>query len=66
MTYDDIRNARAEAQAAILLADRATRQAADLIMGRLRVADVDASTLRELKRELQDFNMLTGKWKAPS
>lgn len=64
MNYSDILQARKDAQEQINLADTATRHAASLCAGRLRQADVWADTLRELKRELQDFNITTGKWKA--
>lgn len=66
MNYSDILDARRQAQEQITLADNAARQAANLIATRLRIAGVDQWTLRDLKKELQNFNAVTGKWKDPS
>lgn len=63
MTYDDIRLAREQAIADIDRADSAVFSAARLIAGRLRISSVDLNTLIELKRELQEFNAVTRKWK---
>lgn len=41
-----------------------TREMATLVAGGLRVGAVDPDVLRELKRELRHFDMVTGKWKA--
>ncbi len=63
MNYIDIKNAREEAKNRIILADAATRDAAKLVAGRLRIAQVDCWTLEELKRELKNYNIHTGRWK---
>lgn len=63
LTYRDILDTRNEAQETISQADSAVRQAVMLIVGRLRIAQVDQYDLTALKRELQDFNAATGKWK---
>lgn len=41
-----------------------TKEMAQLIAGELRKGEVDADVLRELKRELRQFDMVTGRWKA--
>lgn len=63
MNYSDVVNARRQAEEAISNADNVTRQAVSLAKGRLRIADCWAGDLKELKRELQDFNANTGEWK---
>lgn len=63
LSYDDIRYARQQAIADIDRADEVARQAAELIVNRLRIAKVDRDTLAALKRELQDFNAVTRRWK---
>ena len=63
ITYSDILDARRQAQESISNADAAACGAAKLISGRLRVANVDRWTLAELKKELQNFNAVTGEWK---
>jgi hypothetical protein len=40
-----------------------TGEMASLIAGGLRAGRVDPEVLRDLKRELRDFDMVTGKWK---
>lgn len=64
MNYSQVLDARRQAQETITNADCVARHAASLIKGRLRIADCYVDDLRELKRELQDFNANTGKWKA--
>lgn len=44
-------------------ADSFIAELADVIAGRLRKGRVSASTLAALKRELEDYNIRTGKWK---
>lgn len=63
MQYSDIRQARVQAQGEVLKADTAVRGAVELIAGRLKVANVAPWLLRNLKRELKDFNMRTDEWK---
>lgn len=62
MNYADIQKARQDARQTISYADAATRDAAQLIVGRLKVANVSGWVLYELKRELKSFNMKTGQW----
>lgn len=62
MNYADIQKARQDARQTISYADAAARDAAQLIVGRLRVANVSGWVLYELKRELRGFNMKTGQW----
>lgn len=61
--YSDIHAARRNAEQQIRMADAATRDAAALVKGRLRVANVPGHVLAELKRELKDFNAHTYRWK---
>lgn len=63
LTYRDILDTGNAAQETINEADKAVRMAVMLIVGRLRIAQVDQYDLTALKRELQDFNAATGKWK---
>jgi hypothetical protein len=63
MTYDDVLAARQQAEITIKRADSVTREAVSLAKGRLRVAGCWSGDLKALKRELQDFNANTGKWK---
>ena len=63
MNYLDIERARIEAEKSIKAAKKATRQAADLIKGRLRSDDVPGWVLNELKAELRDWNMHTYQWR---
>jgi len=62
MNYQEIRIAREQAQRDIEVSNSAVRQAAQLIIGRLRVSGVQGWVLEELKRELKDFNMKTYTW----
>lgn len=59
--FDTMRTALSEARAALGAADHYARQMAWLLDGRLR--QVDANTLKNLKRQLRDFNIHTGDWK---
>ena len=63
MNYEDIRLAREQAQRDIDRADSAIRDAARLIVGRLRSSDVQFWVLEELKKELRSYNMKTYTWK---
>jgi len=63
INYQDIENARAQAEHQLRLADKAVKEAANLIRGRLRSSGVSNWVLDELKKELKDYNMHTGKWK---
>lgn len=65
MNYADILQARRDAAEQIRLADLAAVQAAQLIAGRLRDADVWPETLVELKRELKQFDAVKRRWKGP-
>lgn len=62
MDYRDIHAARNKAEEDIRQADMATRHAASLIAGRLRIANVSYSVLKMLKRELKSYNIQTGVW----
>lgn len=64
MTYQEVMEARRQALYQLELADTAVKQAAALIAGRLRSSNVAPWVLRELKRELKNFNMTTSEWKS--
>lgn len=61
--FDDIELAVREAHTTIRRADIVNRRVANMLRWRLKVAQVDHSTLYDLKRELQDYNMHTAQWK---
>ncbi|KWT89295.1 MULTISPECIES: hypothetical protein [unclassified Variovorax] len=63
MNWNDFRQAVDEAKTTIDQGDNAARQLAKLMRGRLRIAAVDPGILADLKRELRDFDITTGKWK---
>lgn len=63
MTFKEILDAKNEARRTIRDGDRAARELADYLVGRLRVARVDGDVCAILKRELRDFNIHTGCWK---
>ena len=63
LSYYEIQRARAHAQEQLRIADHATREAAELVEGRLKLANVSNYTLKRLKNELKDYNIQTGKWK---
>lgn len=63
LTYWDIQKAREEAVRSLETADRAVRQASNLIAGRLKASSVPSHVLEQLKKELRDYNMQTGEWK---
>ena len=63
--FDDTRAAVNQAMATLRAADEVAGDMAYLLKGRLRKVS-NADTLKALKRELRDFDMHTGKWKAAS
>jgi len=63
VTFDDIYEAVSDAKITIERADNVIDKIARLISGRLRSAQVSASALKKLKRELRNFNIHTGTWK---
>lgn len=60
--WDVMRASIQQAQSTLRAVDAYANSMADVIVGRLRKVD-DADTLRALKRELRDFDMVTGRWK---
>jgi two-component sensor histidine kinase len=52
-----------EARARVNSFDRFAQQMAEMLAGRLRKID-STRLLRTLKRELRDFDSVTGKWKS--
>jgi hypothetical protein len=60
MRTSDVRSAVEEAKATLRAADNVASDFAYLLQGRLR--SVYSSYLRELKKELKNFNSRTGEW----
>lgn len=58
------RNMMASARSVMYEADEVAKRAIEHGAGRLRRLGVDECSLRELKRELQKFNSITGRWRA--
>ncbi len=63
MTYQEMLEAQRDAEQTIRNGDNAVRALAELMAGRLRLAEVDVIVCEKLKRELKDFNMQTLQWK---
>lgn len=63
MNFDEAMRAAEDAKRTQRCADAMLRRTAQLLRGRLQVADIDGQTLRHLKRELARYNMQTGEWK---
>lgn len=61
-SIDDVLRAVRRARNDISLADSAVGGCAQLCAGRLRKSTVSHSVLVELKKELANYNMHTGKW----
>jgi hypothetical protein len=60
--WDEMRAAMDEAKTRMEVADRCATEMARMLRGRLRRVN-STHELRELKRELRDFDMTTGEWK---
>lgn len=60
--FDDVRAAVAQAEEQLLAVDKVAYNMAALLRGRLRKVG-SKHMLTALKRELQDYNAVTGKWK---
>jgi len=68
MLLSEMENAIKEAEAVQARADLCAKKMAKLLVGRLRAVSrgryySDIDVLRNLKRELQGFNAVTGEWK---
>ena len=66
MKFDELKEALDEAKQALTMADRYTGTMIEMIAGRLSKMPMTyyrSSLLNKLKRELQDWNMQTRKWK---
>ena len=61
MNFDDFSAAVDDAERTLRFADRLVTKLAGTLRGRLRL--VPSFILRDLKRELRGFNMITGAWK---
>ena len=63
-SYDLMRNALSEARDTMRAADRSADALADILRSDNRLRQVSAWKLKELKRQLQQFDAHTQKWKA--
>lgn len=63
LPWDALRAGVQDAKQTIQRTDNFVGEMAEIIAGRLRKGRVSASVLGQLKRELRDFNIHTGKWK---
>jgi hypothetical protein len=61
MNWNEFSEAMRDARNTLERADEAIRNLGGLVPGRLRSMRRD--DLRKIKRELRDFDMVTGKWK---
>lgn len=61
-TTEDIRIALQQAKQAFRAADNCANDAAEILVGRLRNG-VSHYKLKQLKKELENYNMHTGRWK---
>lgn len=59
--FDEMQEAVREARLTLRAADDVAAAMANLLVGRLHFAGPD--TLRKLKKELREFDMVTGEWK---
>lgn len=60
--FDEMMKAVDEAEATLRIADRMANRMAKMLIGRLREV-VYYDVLKNLKRELRDYNMHTCQWK---
>jgi hypothetical protein len=61
VNFDDMHAAVQQAKATMSLADGFAHRMAAMLIGRLQ--HVPSWVLKDLKRELRDFNIHTGEWK---
>jgi len=63
MTYNEMKDAVAEAEATLRKADSCATEIARILAGRLHRVQSDW-VLKSLKKELKDYNIHTGCWKS--
>lgn len=63
LSWNDVNDGIEDARQSIANGDSHINKMASIIGGKLKSCRVSSGTLRKLKRELRDFNMITGKWK---
>lgn len=63
MTINEMEQALEDARQTMARADRVAGQLARMLRGRLRNANIPSYILKDLKKELANFNMHTGEWK---
>lgn len=64
MQWEEFRKAFNGAKSTIQTADSHVADMAGMIRGRLRSSGVPGYILRDLKKELENYNMHTKEWKA--
>ena len=62
--WSEMQSALADAREDISRADTFVSQMVEIIAGRLRKGGASAHYLKQLKRELQDFDSRTGSWRS--
>ena len=63
MKWEEMNEAVQEAKATINQADRFLNHMANMLRRKLRSGNIGAYNLREFKKELKNYNMITGEWK---
>ena len=63
MTITEMEQALEDARITMARADAVAGQLARILRGRLRNANIPSYILKDLKKELANFNMHTGEWK---
>lgn len=63
MTLADMENAVDDARRTLAMADKAAGRMASMLRHRLRTSNIPSYILKDLKKELANFNMHTGEWK---
>jgi len=66
LSTSDVLKAVQQAKYTIESSDRCVGDMARLIAGRLRKGEIPAYVLKQLKKELADYNIHTNSWKAES
>lgn len=63
MDINQMAQALEEARITLARADRVAGQLANMLRGRLRSGNIPSYVLKDLKKELANYNMHTGEWK---
>ena len=63
MTFEDMKTAMQEAERTIRRGNQVASEVAHLLRYQLRASGLGHSTLKAFKKELENYNMHTGRWK---